>query len=91
MLIEIIDISFLAAAAILPICFVLKWGWKGMILGALAVWISLILAGIVLAGLDPEREVAMLDTVWLFSGWIAGLGYSGIIYLVRMIFVRLKK
>ena len=70
-----VDILFLAAAVILPIPLIIRWRFKGAILGAAIVWLLLAVSGIVLSELDPEREAGMLDSVWLLFGWIGGLLY----------------
>jgi len=66
-----------------PVITVLLWNVRGVIAGMLIVWGSLWIAGRLLSQLDPERDAALLDHVWLFFGWVAGLIYSGTIYAIK--------
>src|SRR5262249_45673330 len=80
---QVADTLCLLIAAIVPIPFVLRWNWRGVMLGTVVVWASLVMAGFLLAALDPRREGAMLDSIWLLFGWIGGLLYCVPIYLAK--------
>ena len=80
----IADTLCLIAALVLPIILVLRWNRVGIVLGTLAAWGALVLAGYLLSAFDPTRGASVLDGVWLLFGWIAGLIYSVIIYGIKM-------
>lgn len=83
------DTICLLIAAIVPIPLVLRWNWVGVALGTVVVWGSLALAGFLLSALVPEREGAILDSIWLLFGWIGGLIYCAPIYLAKRLVLRL--
>jgi hypothetical protein len=80
---QAVDTICLLVAAILPIPLILRWNRLGVALGALVVWGSLIVAGILLSALDPRHEAGILDATWLLFGWFGGLMYCLPIYLVK--------
>lgn len=59
-----------------PIPFVLRWQRWGVLFGAAFAWLVLIVAGDVVSALDPAREGALSDSIWVLFGWIATLAYS---------------
>lgn len=67
-------------AILLPIFLVWRYRAKGVVFGALAVWVTLGMVGALLSALDPQRDAALLDSIWLLFGWIAGLIYCVLIY-----------
>lgn len=71
----VVDQTCLWIAALAPIPLIIWRRWIGFVLGALVVWATLIIAGILLSQLDPQRDGGMLDTVWLLFGWIGGAMY----------------
>jgi len=80
---HIVDHACLAVAYVLPVIAVLRWNMVGVVIGTLVVWGSLAIAGPLISELDPSRlrgGTAMLDTIWLLGGWIAGLLYCLLIY-----------
>jgi hypothetical protein len=80
---DFVDLLCLAIAALLPIFLVMRWKLLGVALGTLVVWGSLAVAGSLLSALDPQREAGLLDGVWLLFGWLVGLLYCGVLYLLR--------
>ena len=85
---QTVDTLFLVLTGILPVLLIIRWRFKGALLGAAAVWILGIVSGVMLSALDPKRDMAMLDSIWLLFGWIGGLLYCmpiwGILKMVRM-------
>ena len=80
---HLVDGVCLAVALILPLCTVLLWNLRGVVLGALVFWASLAIAGPLISQLDPHRlegGTATLDTIWFLGGWIMGLLYCFLIY-----------
>ena len=85
---HIVDHVCMAVAIVLPVLTVLRWNWRGVVIGTIIVWGSGIVAGELISQLDPTRlegGTSMLDLVWLAVGWIAGLLYCLPIYGVKRI------
>lgn len=82
---QTVDRLALLIAILLPILLVWRYRAIGVVLGALAVWVTLGVVGVLLSALDPQREGALLDSIWRLFGWIAGLVYCLIIYLALRI------
>ena len=78
---EFVDTGSLAVATVGPVLLVLRWGHRGVFLGAAFAWLIGIAAGDVLAALDPSRDTAMLDSIWVLFGWAGTLAYSSLAYL----------
>jgi len=77
----IVDRILIAAALILPILSVLALRRRGIIIGAFVQWLIIGAAGPILSSLDPKREGGILDSIWIFGGWIFCLIYASFIYL----------
>ncbi|MGE3822415.1 MAG: hypothetical protein AB7I30_23620 [Isosphaeraceae bacterium] len=88
---QTVDNACLIAAAILPVPLILRWNWLGVLLGTLIVWGSLVVAGVLLAELDPAREAGVLDGVWLLFGWLGGLLHRVPIYVVKRVIVWIRR
>lgn len=82
MLAVLVDWLSLVIAIVAPIVLIWRLKAFGVVLGTLVPWGSLFLAGILISRLDPEREAGMLDAVWILFGWIPGLIYSSILYVL---------
>jgi membrane protein YqaA with SNARE-associated domain len=67
----------------LPVWLIIRMRWIGLLLGVLSHWWIGIATGVILSELDPQREGAMLDVIWLVGGWIAGLIYCLPIFGIR--------
>ena len=70
-------------AIIVPLPLIIAFRWVGVALGTVAAWGILNLAGIWISSLDPTRDSALLDIVWLLFGWVGGLLYCLAIFGVR--------
>jgi hypothetical protein len=85
---QLVDLLCNALMFILPVMLVLAFGWRGVIWGTLAVWGLGYVAGEAINALDPTRAeggASMLDHLWIMAGWIAGLLYSLVIMVIRLI------
>ena len=78
---ELVDIGFLVVAVVGPVLLVVRWERWGVLLGTAFAWLTLIVAGAVLSALDPSREAAMLDSIWVLFGWVGTLAYSSLVYV----------
>ena len=89
---HIIDRACLAVALIAPAYIVFRFPlWRFTIpLGAFIFWFTLLIAGPIISALDPSRDAAMLDSVWLLFGWVMGLFYSSVLYIIRRAFLPKK-
>ena len=67
---EFADLFCLTLAAVAPVWLVWRYDKLGMLIGAAVVWLTLLLAGIILSGLDESRETSVVDGLWLLFGWI---------------------
>ena len=65
----------LGIALIAPVPLILAFRWIGVALGVAVVWAALAIAGVWISSLDPKRDAAILDSIWLLFGWVAGLLY----------------
>jgi CDP-diglyceride synthetase len=92
MTLQIIDHLCVVIAFIIPAYVVLRSPhWMSTIpLGAVIFWLTLIITGYLLSAFDPERSTAVLDTIWRFFGWLAGLLYASSLYALRRLFVVLR-
>jgi len=88
----VVDHVCLAVAFIAPVYVVWRSSrWQFTIpLGAFIFWFTLLIAGPIISALDPLRDAAMLDTIWFFFGWILGLFYAWVLYMIRRAFLRKK-
>ena len=78
-------------ALIAPVPLILAFRWIGVALGVAVVWAALGIAGVWISSLDPERDAAILDSVWLLFGWVAGLLYCLPIFGLREFVVYLLR
>jgi len=77
-----VDRLLVASALLLPVLLVICFKRLGIILGAFVNWVIIGAAGPILSSLDPEREGAMLDSLWFLAGWIFSIMYAALIYAV---------
>lgn len=84
------DYLGMALALIVPAYVVLRFPrWQiTVLLGTFFFWVITVAQGHLLAALDPHRDAAMLDSIWLLIGWIPGLVYSWLLYGMRLYFIR---
>ncbi|MFI4860131.1 MAG: hypothetical protein ACIAXF_05555 [Phycisphaerales bacterium JB063] len=80
------DISGLTLMLLLPIWLIIRLQWIGLLLGVLAFWWIGVALGYVLSALDPQREGAMGDLLWITGGWMAGIAYCLPILGIREFF-----
>jgi CDP-diglyceride synthetase len=87
---QLVDYGGMALALIVPAYIVLRFPrWQvTVLLGTIAFWLITVEQGYLLAMLDPSRDAAMVDSIWLFIGWIPGLAYSWLLYGVRLCSLR---
>ena len=82
----LVDKIFLVMALSVPIIMIIKWRFKGVFIGAIFMWITLLLSGVVLSSIDPERGGNILDGIWLFFGIIGSIIYCLAIWLTVKVF-----
>ena len=78
-----VDQACLAIAFLLPVATVLRWNIRGVLLGALINWGSLIAAGILMSEIAPGSRGAdhsILDILWFLFGWVFGVAYCFLLY-----------
>ena len=75
-----IDAFFLVLALGFPVLCVYCCNGRGIIYGALAHWLILVLADRAANAYDPLRSASLLDSLWLAAGWLQGLIYSAAAY-----------
>jgi hypothetical protein len=76
-------ILFVLAFAV-PVFCVVRYNFRGTLVGAFFFWIILLLAGPVSSGFDPERHATVVDGVWLLFGWVAGFLYAFALYGLKL-------
>ncbi len=79
------DVLCLLLMLLLPLVFVLRWNLAGMVAGAILFWGIGVLAGRIAQSLNPGRDAALLDGIWLMFGFVAGLLYCVPIYFVKLL------
>lgn len=88
----LIDRTLLLLALLLPIYLVVRWNSAyAVLVGALANWALLLIAGVVVAGFVPERRgdaASILDIFWMLFGWIFALVYTACLYLAKHVVIR---
>jgi hypothetical protein len=88
---HLVDQICLWIALIAPVPLILVFRWIGVALGVAVVWAALGIAGVWISSLDQTRDTALLDSLWLLFGWVAGLLYCLPIFGLRecvMYFIR---
>jgi hypothetical protein len=78
---HVVDITGVAVALLVPIALVWRFRWWGVLFGALVQWATLIACGTLLNALDPERDAAMLDAIWLLLGLPFALAFCALVHL----------
>lgn len=91
MSLHLIDTCVLIIASLVAFYFVMRFDLKGVFIGAISLWIILLIEGYVISALDPKREGALVDTVWLLFGWAGGLLYCFLIYGLKKLYVYFRK
>ena len=86
----IVDVFMIGIVGILPVVLIVRWNAVGGVLGVLVVWGGLYLDSIILNHLDPQRDNAMLDAIWMTLGWLGGLMYCVPIYALKKLYVFLR-
>jgi len=76
-------------ALVVPIYAVLRFNWAGIIVGTVYLWLMPAAEGNVLSTYDRERG-RILDSFWLYTGWIVGLIYCSVIYAVTLIITAMR-
>lgn len=85
----VFDAVVVVLALAIPIYVILRLNWIGIIVGSIYFWLMLIAEGNILATYDKERS-GLLDSVWLSTGWMVGLIYCTVIYVV-MLTIRMRR
>ena len=87
------DIFVFALALGIPayVIFRVDQLWAAIPLAAIIAWLSIYFGGRVLAAAHPVQHPSYLDTVWLRTGWIAGLGYALFLLSFRLLVHYLRK
>ncbi|HPF41734.1 MAG TPA: hypothetical protein P5081_23505 [Phycisphaerae bacterium] len=83
---QLVDWAALLLAATAPVLTVRRFGGIGIVVGGLAVWVILGAVGPALSALDPRRDTAVLDSIWVLGGWLGGLIYASMIYALLKAF-----
>jgi len=79
------DVLSLLFMFLLPLVFVLRWNLAGVVAGAILFWGIGVLAGKIAQSLNPDRDAALLDGIWLMFGFVAGFLYCVPIYIVKLL------
>jgi len=88
------DKACLLIALLAPPLLVFRFNRLGIILGALTVWASLLLASFLLGILDPPSRnswTTFFDLVWIATGWLVGLLYCLIFYGLKLLYLRARR
>ena len=78
------DTVVLLLSFVVPIYAVLRFKRAGIIIGSIYFWLMLIAEGNILSTYDDQRG-RILDSFWLYTGWIVGLIYCAVIYAVILV------
>lgn len=68
------NISLIVVVLGLPVFLVIRLGWRGVFIGAFAMWVSAYLAGEIQRAGDPKSD-SLGPAVWIVMGWLVGLVY----------------
>jgi small-conductance mechanosensitive channel len=87
------DLVVFALALGIPAYVVFRFErmWIAILLAAVSSWLVIYFGGRFLSAAHPSERAAYLDTVWLRTGWIAGLVYALLLVSLRFVFQRLRK
>jgi hypothetical protein len=88
---QLVDVIFLLVALVVPVWLIIRFNIVGLILGALFFWVVLILCYELLNQLDPKRDRAIHDALWLGVGWFGGLMYCLPIYGIKCLALWLRR
>ncbi|PWT93275.1 MAG: hypothetical protein C5B55_04800 [Blastocatellia bacterium] len=83
------DPIVLVLSLAVPIYVVLRFDWAGVIVGGIYLWLMLIAEGNILSAYDDERG-RILDSFWLYAGWLVGLVYCAVIY-AGMLLIKVRR
>lgn len=78
---QLIDVLAVTLAFTAPIALVWRWRIAGAIAGTFVQWSVLLAMSPILSALDPNRDAAMFDAVWMTIGSLFALAYSGVVLL----------
>lgn len=79
-------IVFLLAIIIGPAYCVIRYGWRGIVLGVLAMWILPATVMWLIPGGLPDTE-GLAAIWWLLFGWIVAIVYCLILWAIRGLFL----
>ena len=86
------DLLVFALALGLPLYLIFRFPRLWSIpLAAAASWLAIYLGGVILSATEPPQHPSYLDQVWLTTGWIAGLVYASLLFIVRFIVLRFSR
>jgi hypothetical protein len=68
----------------LPIYLVIRFGWRGVFMGAFAMWVLGFLAGELQRAGEPKSE-SLGPAVWIVMGWLVSLIYCAIVLGARQV------
>jgi hypothetical protein len=78
------DILLLVINLGLPIYLVARLGWRGLITGALCIWVTVYFSGEIQRAGDARAERFAMG-VWVVVGLLFAFAYCGIIYGARQL------
>jgi len=84
---QLVDFFGLLIALGLPAYVVLRFPWWFITIpvAAFIFWVAIWGTGVLLNDLIPERDNAILDVIWVWFGWIAGLVYAMVLFGLRCV------
>ena len=86
------DTLYFSLSLALPILVIAltRKAWIAIPLAAVLDWSVLVLAGLKLQELDPERDAAMTDGIWLLFGIIPALIFASILWAIKQFVIGIK-
>jgi hypothetical protein len=76
---------------LLPPLYVARWGLYGVALGAVVFWGVGAAIGMLLQRLDPTRDMALSDGLFLYLGIPIGAAYCLLVYGVRQLILGVRR
>jgi len=90
-MLHLVDRILCITALIAPIYCVLRLDLLGILIGSFFCWATLILAGSLLARLDPEGGASVSKGIWVLFGWPVSLVYCLAIYGLKKLYMLVRR
>jgi len=90
-MLKIIDATVFPFLAVVSIYLITRFKWKRLIVSFLLIWLSPFFWGVIVLNKFDNERMAMIDHIWLLTGWIVSLFYCFAVYFIGKFLAKLAK